>query len=38
MKAVLEQLHLPGVQRVLVPTVQCVLLYMRHPCSLAGSR
>src|SRR5712692_7653625 len=28
MMAVLEQLHLPGVQRVLVPTVQFVLLYM----------
>src|SRR5437868_1323412 len=28
MMAVVEQLHLPGVQRVLVPTVQFVLLYM----------
>ncbi len=28
MMAVLEQLHLPEVQRVLVPTVQFVLLYM----------
>src|SRR5712692_2165421 len=28
MMAVLEQLQLPGVQRVLVPTVQFVLLYM----------
>ncbi len=38
MMGVLEQLELPGVQRVLVPTVQFVLLYLRHPCSLAGSR
>src|SRR5712692_8004493 len=28
MMAVLEQLELPGVQRVLVPTVQFVLLYL----------
>ncbi len=28
MMAVLEQVHLPGVQRVLVPTVQFVLLYL----------
>ena len=26
--AVVEELDLPGVQRVLVPTVQCVLLYV----------
>ena len=38
MMAVLEQGQLPGVQRVLVPTVQFVLLYMRHPCSLGASR
>jgi len=36
--AVLEQLQLPGVQRVLMPTVQFVLLYLRHPCSLGASR
>src|SRR5437016_3182341 len=28
MMAVLEQMHLPGVRRVLVPTVQFVLLYL----------
>ena len=28
MMAVLEQMHLPGVQRVLVPTVQFLLLYL----------
>src|SRR5712692_11304735 len=28
MMAVLEQLELPGVQRVLVPTIQFVLLYL----------
>src|SRR5437764_14921076 len=38
MMAVVEQVQLPGVQRVLVPTVQFVLLYMRHPCSLGASR
>ncbi len=38
MMAVLEQMELPGVQRVLVPTVQFVLLYVRHPCSLGASR
>ncbi len=38
MMAVLEQQELPGVQRVLVPTVQFILLYLRHPCSLGGSR
>ena len=38
MMAVLEQVQLPGVQRVLVPTVQFVLLYLRHPCSLGASR
>ncbi len=38
MMAVLEQQELPGVQRVLVPTVQFMLLYLRHPCSLGGSR
>jgi hypothetical protein len=38
MMAVLEGLELPGVQRVLVPTVQFVLLYLRHPCSLEASR
>ena len=38
MMAVLEQVELPGVQRVLVPTVQFVLLYLRHPCSLEASR
>ena len=38
MMAVLEQMRLPGVQRVLVPTVQFVLLYLRHPCSLEASR
>src|SRR2546421_11703082 len=36
--AVVEQMQLPGVQRVLVPTVQFVLLYLRHPCSSEGSR
>jgi hypothetical protein len=36
--AVLEQMPLPGVQRVLVPGVQFILLYLRHPCSLEGSR
>src|SRR5881275_2652431 len=35
---VVEQLQLPAVQRVLVPTVQFVLLYLRHPCSSEGSR
>src|SRR3989442_14103788 len=38
MMAVLEQVELPGVQRVLVPTVQFVLVYLRHPCSLEASR
>ena len=38
MMVVLEQLELPGVERVLVPTAQFVLLYLRHPCSLGGSR
>src|SRR5437763_15323893 len=38
MMAVVEQMVLPGVQRVLVPTVQFVLLYLRHPCSLEASR
>ena len=38
MMAVVERLELPGVQRVLVPTVQFVLLYLRHPCSLGASR
>lgn len=38
MMAVLERMQLPGVQRVLVPTVQFVLLYLRHPCSLEASR
>src|SRR5881227_3918514 len=37
MMAVVERLELPGVQRVLVPTVQFVLLYLRHPCSLEAS-
>jgi hypothetical protein len=36
--AVVEQMALPGVQRVLVPTVQFVLLYLRHPCSTEPSR
>ncbi len=38
MMAVLEQMHLPGVRRVLVPTVQFVLLYLRHPSSLVDNR
>src|SRR5436309_15470680 len=38
MMGVLEQMQLPAVQRVLVPTVQFVLLYLRHPCSLGASR
>ena len=38
MMAILEQQELPGVKRVLVPTVQFVLLYLRHPCSLGVSR
>ncbi len=38
MMAVVEQVKLPGVQRVLVPTVQFVLLYLRHPCSLGDNR
>src|SRR5438270_12911924 len=38
MMSVVERLALPGVQRVLVPTVQFVLLYLRHPCSLGASR
>jgi hypothetical protein len=38
MMAVLEQQELPGVQRVLIPTVQFVLLYLRHPCSLEASQ
>jgi hypothetical protein len=38
MMAVLEQLQLPEVQRVLVPTVQFVLLYLRHPCWSEVSR
>src|SRR6266536_4110548 len=38
MMAVVERLELPGVQRVLVPTVQFVLLYLRHPCSLGASQ
>jgi hypothetical protein len=38
MMAVVERMELPGVQRVLVPTVQFVLLYLRHPCSLEVSR
>ncbi len=33
-----EQMRLPGVKRVLVPTVQFVLLYLRHPCSLGVNR
>ena len=38
MMAVLEQQAMPGVKRVLVPTVKFVLLYLRHPCSLGVSR
>jgi hypothetical protein len=38
MMAVLEEMELPGVRRVLVPAVQFVLLYLRHPSSLGGSR
>ena len=38
MMAILEQMQLPGVQRVLVPAVQFLLLYLRHPCSLGASR
>ena len=38
MMSVLEQMELPGVQRVMVPTIQFVLLYLRHPCSLGASR
>src|SRR5947208_15256124 len=38
MMAVLEQMELPGVQRVLVSTLQCVLLYLRHPSYLGASR
>ena len=33
-----EQMSLPGAKRMLVPTVQLVLLYLRHPCSLAANR
>src|SRR5712691_4989254 len=36
MMAVVERLELPGVQRVLVPAVQFVLLYLRHPSSLGA--
>src|SRR2546426_5758985 len=38
MMTVLEEQELPGVQRVLVPTVQFLLLYLRHPSSLEASR
>ena len=37
MMAELEQMQLPGVQRVVVPTIQFVLLYLRHPCSSGES-
>ena len=33
-----EQVSLAGAKRMLVPTVQFVLLYLRHPCSLAANR
>src|SRR5437016_9491385 len=38
MMSVLEPMELPGVQRVMVPTIQFVLLYLRHPCSSEASR
>src|SRR2546426_3430828 len=37
MMAELEQMQLPGVQRVVVPTIQFVLLYLRHPSSSGES-
>lgn len=33
-----EEMELPDVQRVLVPAIQFILLYLRHPCSLGTSR
>lgn len=38
MMTILKEMELPGVQRVLIPTVQFVLLYLRHPCFLGTSR
>ena len=38
MMAILEEMELPDVQRVLVPAIQFLLLYLRHPCSLDTSR
>src|SRR5438876_8646576 len=33
-----ERMSLSGVKRIVVPTVQFVLLYLRHPCSLVANR
>jgi hypothetical protein len=38
MMQVFEEVVLPDVKRMLVPTIQFILLYLRHPCSLAVSR
>jgi hypothetical protein len=38
MMAELEQMELAGVQRVVVPTIQFVLLSLRHPSSSGESR
>ena len=38
MMAVIEQLDLPGVKRVSIPSVQFVLLYLGDPCSLGENR
>jgi hypothetical protein len=38
MMALLEEMELPDVQRVLVPAIQFLLLYLRHPCFLDTSR
>src|SRR2546421_5895399 len=38
MMQVFEQMSLPGAKRMLVPMVQLVLLYLRHPSSLAANR
>jgi|SRR5579884_1127494 len=33
-----EEMQLPAVPRVLVPAIQLILLYLRHPCSLGTRR
>ena len=38
MMRIFDGMQLPQVQRVLIPTVQFVLLYLRQPCSLDTSQ